>query len=229
MNIYYQEELVTVYCGDAREIVPTLEPVDIILTDPVWPNAIPQLVGSERPWELFEEFNAAAEGKCQRMGVVMGCNSDPRFLKSVPMSLPFLRVMWLAYVIPGYSGRILDGAEVCYVFGPAPPVTKGRRIIPGETRYRHSGRNTRNIQHPTPREFWHMDWLVKWLANGTILDPFAGSGTTLLAARKRGYPSIGIEIEERHCEEIVRRLKNEKYTLKMPLKFPEDNQQAIAL
>jgi site-specific DNA-methyltransferase (adenine-specific) len=41
---------------------------------------------------------------------------------------------------------------------------------------------------------------------GIVLDPFAGSGTTLLAARLEGAQSIGVELDEKHCEIIARRL-----------------------
>jgi len=53
-----------------------------------------------------------------------------------------------------------------------------------------------------------MEWLVKWWAEpgDFVLDPFCGSGTTLLAARNLGRTSIGIEIEEKFCEVAARRL-----------------------
>ncbi len=40
-----------------------------------------------------------------------------------------------------------------------------------------------------------------------ILDPFAGIGTTLAAAKACGFPSVGIEVEERYCETAARRLE----------------------
>ena len=58
--------------------------------------------------------------------------------------------------------------------------------------------------------------LVRWSAyqpRSVVLDPFAGSGTTLVAAKRLGKPSIGIELEERHCEVAAKRLQQDSFVL----------------
>lgn len=60
-----------------------------------------------------------------------------------------------------------------------------------------------------------MRWLVRLVTppGGTVLDPFAGSGTTLIAARREGLRAIGIEREPEYAAIIARRVAGEPVTL----------------
>ena len=62
--------------------------------------------------------------------------------------------------------------------------------------------------HPTVKPVQLMRYLVRLITppGGTVLDPFAGSGTTLLAAEREGFDSVGIEMNPEYCEIIRRRM-----------------------
>jgi site-specific DNA-methyltransferase (adenine-specific) len=62
--------------------------------------------------------------------------------------------------------------------------------------------------HPTVKPLALMQWLIRLVTppDGILLEPFAGSGTTLLAAKAEGRRAVGIEMEERYCEIAANRL-----------------------
>lgn len=202
MQPYYQDDLITIYHGDARTIVPQLGAVDCVITDPVWPNVPAGLyAGSDDPLGLCADVLRDIDA--QRLVLVLGCNSDPRFLAAVPPALPFLRVCWLEYALPSHMGRLLYSGDVAYVYGAWPASRPGNRVFPG-----HSPKAQPNKRqgHPTPRAYEHMRWLAGQYARGVVLDPFCGGGTTLHACKDLGIPAIGIEVEERYCEAAARSL-----------------------
>ncbi|MDO8672715.1 MAG: site-specific DNA-methyltransferase [Dehalococcoidia bacterium] len=76
---------------------------------------------------------------------------------------------------------------------------------------RDSSSDGKQSAHPCPRKIGHVRWLVsKWSAPGDcIIDPFMGSGTTILAAKSLGRRAIGIEIEEAYCRIAANRLQQD--------------------
>lgn len=80
-------------------------------------------------------------------------------------------------------------------------VTTDGRKKPIDNAY-NRGMTTRKNSHPTVKPTDLMAWLVRLVTppNGTVLDPFAGSGSTLVAAKREGFGFIGIEREAEYVE-----------------------------
>jgi DNA modification methylase len=223
---YYQDEWVIIYHGDAREVLPTIENAEII-TDPVWPETKVNIIGADRPYSLFKEFIQALPASTIRLAIQLGCDSDPRFLKAIPRRFPFLRACSLEYTVPSYKGNILNTGDFAYVFGKAPQWREDRQLMPGVCRsnyveklfQKHNGKHKiherrapasfttiEELPHPCTRRLQHLYWLVHYFSDSLVVDPFMGSGTTLLAAKYLNRKAIGIEIEEKYCRLAADRL-----------------------
>lgn len=206
---YFQRDGITLYCGDARTITMHLGHFDALITDPPWPNTTEKFVDDEQL--LLNQVLSVATA--DRVVIHLGCDTDPRFLQAVPPTWQFLRVCWLRYVRPSYKGRLLNGSDVAYVFGKPKPGKVGEQdfLMPGESATEGEATSTEgrpNIDwHPCPRRLQHVTWLVKTFGGNRVLDPFAGSCTTLVAARNFGIEAVGIEQNEEYCERAVDRFK----------------------
>lgn len=203
---------ITLICGDALEVIPHLPAVDTLLTDPIWPNnSVVEFAGIDARKLLSDALNLV---RAERLIIHLGSDSDPRLLEVVPVRWEFRRVCWLRFARPSYKGRHLNGSEVAYIFGPPLPASSfpGRQhLLPGEspTEGEHTMTNSerRTAGHPCPRRLSHVRWLASYFAGDSILDPFAGSGTTLVAAQTLRRLATGIEKEERFCEVAAKRLE----------------------
>lgn len=210
---YFSAPGVALYHGDAAEILPRLE-VDwsgaSMVTDPVWSNSHADLAGATRPIEVFASVvGLEVVARLDRLIVHLGRDSDPRMLAAVPAALPFLAVCWLRRTPPGYKGTLLIGGDVAYVWGHSRR-PDGASVMPAEGQSASRGRKD-GTTHPCPRNAQSVSWLLRWYvsAGSLVVDPFAGSCTTLVCGIRRGLEVVGIEIDERWCEEGARRLEVE--------------------
>lgn len=215
----YEDTQVRLFQGDARVVLPTLVGTldvtrTVVITDPVWPNMPKGMFpGCEDTLGLFTDAASHFPALARRVCVVLGCMSDPRFLSSVPAVLPFVRACWLRYALPSNSGTVLNGSDVAYIFGSR-RAENGKTLLSGE---KTSARSTRHVRpwHPCPRNMDHALWLVgTFTAEGdTILDPFAGSGVFLEAAKRLGRKAVGVEINPSYVSRIPSMLRQDTLDL----------------
>jgi site-specific DNA-methyltransferase (adenine-specific) len=193
MTPYFEDDLVTIYHGDALELLPTLR-ADAVLTDPpygvgfaTWDGAVPAWLPLAR---------AAAP--------VVAFTTAPTTLWSYPQ--PDWVLCWrrLAAMSRAASGGFNHWTPILF-YGPA------RFPVDVFTTNAAATKAPVWIEHPTPKPVELFSWLVAHTTaeGGIVCDPFAGSGTTLVAAKSAGRRAIGVEIEERYCEIAARRCSQE--------------------
>ena len=207
MRPYYQDESVTIYHGDCRDILPEIGKVDLVLTDP--PYGIGESKGKNKargciatskdygfsewdnapiPWPVIEQCISYGS-----KAIVFGGNYYP-----VPPS-----PCWLVWNKDNGKTDFAD-CELAWT------------NLKGAVRmltWRWNGmlqqdmKNKEYRWHPTQKPVPVMKWcVVQAEPVASVLDPFMGSGTTLVAAKALGKKAIGIEIEERYCEIAAKRM-----------------------
>lgn len=201
---YYDSDGITIYHGDCRDILPLLPDAAVIVTDPPYSVGRPE-------GEFAASGNIAVAlhlaSEKAPTAIVFGTSSGRgiEFVRSSIRALPHCRTLaWhRSYVNSPAAGPWRWDLVLIHVFGKGAfgrPVvsslieTNGTKALCIETGHRAS----------VPIEV--MDRLYRPFAPGLVIDPFCGSGATLLAARALGGKAIGIEIEERYCELTARRL-----------------------
>jgi site-specific DNA-methyltransferase (adenine-specific) len=196
MRPYYEHAGITIYHGDCREVLPGLT-ADVLVTDPPYginfagqPTKWQRLAGAAaEQWDVaaFDDFAlllAVGSAQC-----VWGGNYYP---------LPVSRG-WMVWHKPD-APPSMSTVELAWTSRD----TNATHII-----HSISATNPERVGHPTQKPLRVMEWCVGQMPGGDVLDPFMGSGTTLVAAKNLGRKAIGIEIEERYCEIAAKRLAQE--------------------
>lgn len=228
MKPYYDSGGITIYHGDCRDVLPSLEHVDLVLTDPpygvsyvtAWRSHTDPLVA---PIANDESLNALCDVLPDLDRLLK--NNKHAYVFSSPVRLgevaaivaDFWQVKNLLVWDKGEAGTVGD-LEAGYGVNWEAIVyaNKGRRPLNGprpRAIYRYDWSSTRDPQHPTVKPIGLLKWLIaKSSAVGeVVLDPFMGSGTTLRAAKDLARRAIGCELEERYCEIAAKRLSQEAF------------------
>jgi DNA modification methylase len=245
MKPYYQDSAVTIYHGDCRDILPYLDKVDMIFTDPPYGHnnnnngdliarreaALGKKAVPESEWrpiandgpeanELIKWFFSQLPSLLHPRDCCCCCccgggGPDPQFARWS---------LWLDEIIPFKHCVVWDkgGLGMGWHYRRCWECILVAQV-PGAACNWHGGNDVPNIirnigkiipskdQHPTEKPVEIPAWFIRLHSdiNQTILDPFAGSGTTGRAAKDLGRKAVLIELEERYCEIAARRMAQE--------------------
>jgi len=202
-----------IYHGDSREILPTLDPVDLVLTDPPygisWARGVHAARNSKAHQGIIGDEDVSVRDAALLLTKGVPAAVFGSFYAPFPPDLTQVLV-WEKPRDAGVVGCVTGfrrDVEPVFLVGPWP---KRRPSIGSVLRGdRGQSATTSETGHPHTKPVDVVARLLLECPPGVVLDPFMGSGTTLRAAKDMGRPAIGIEIEERYCEIAVRRLEQE--------------------
>lgn len=210
MKPIYQDEHVTLYHANALQHPQLWNHADILITDP--PYGTDNGVGYGRNGGHGRAANAHIHGDSdtEARDTVLGImQAKPRLCFGSPRA-PEPPGPWSDRLVWDKREPGLNGGPWRY--------THESIFVGGEGWKRTSARAFSILSFPSGNGTWEkkqhvhakpvalMEALVSAAPPGVIIDPFAGSGSTLLAARNLGRQVIGVEIDEKHCETIIKRL-----------------------
>jgi site-specific DNA-methyltransferase (adenine-specific) len=213
-----------VICGDCLEVLPLIPygAVDLVITDPPYGMNFQSnhrnikhlpIAGDDRfPIEVIEQFVDKGEGTQENgfygngyRAVYVFCRWDNlRTLPKPKSVIAWVKNNWSMGDLEHEHGRQWEA--ICFY-----PLSGHQFIkrIP-DVIY---GDRTGNNSHPTEKPIEVLRQIIAANKGDIILDPFCGSGTTLVAAKQLGRRYIGIEISEKYCKIAEDRLKQEQLAL----------------
>lgn len=209
---YFQDEFVTLYLGDCRENTEWTE-ADVLVTDPPygigWNRGKTGLTRKPHKGIVNDEDTSVRDKALALWG--------PRpALVFGSMKAPF-PANWkraLVFEKPLNSGLIgtrlpwFNNWEPVFVCGKWPDQTPTRSAVVRTSESSASGYSgyATRTGHPHTKPQDVMTRLIEMCPEGVIADPFAGSGSTLVAARNLSRRVVGVEVDEAYCEIIAKRL-----------------------
>jgi DNA modification methylase len=197
---YYEKDGITIYCGDNREILPLLGTFDLLLTDPPYGiKADKKMAKNNGKWG-YRNYGPTNWDESRPEPWVIDVSKDKSKWQIIwggnYYELP-PTTCWLIWNKMQRDFDFADGEMAWTSLDKAIRIydySRGQLIQEGK-------------EHPTQKPICLMSWCIGHAPESeTILDPWMGSGTTLVAAKLRGKKAVGIEINEQYCEIAKRRL-----------------------
>lgn len=203
---YYDHAGITIFHGDCREILPLLPKVDLVVTDP--------------PYGVGKDYGEMSDDtpECFRDNalIVSSVGVPTAMLSSVSNLYLAPKPDWIGVFRKTYGAMAMFSMPFYPHWEPILFYNlKGNYF--GNKGHRSDvfdclPETASKIGHVCPRPVGLMSQIIEFLpSKGIILDPFAGSGTTLRAAKDLGRKAIGIEIEEKYCEIAAKRMSQEVF------------------
>lgn len=235
MKPYYDKGDIQIYLGDCRDVLPQLEPVDLCLTDPPYNISKTSAKISRGGGKFTEKTDISLDFGKWDYGEMKWQEYLPLInLTDVGVLAMFHEQLelgvigtWLRdkkqYTIrhigcwaktnPAPQARKVkwqNGTEMFIVATKNSGVGHHFNYKLGQSpNYFLRSVNQPNKQHPTQKPLDLILWIAQYWSfkNDTILDPFMGVGTTLVAAQSLGRKVIGIEINKEYCDIAIQKLK----------------------
>jgi len=219
---YYSEPGIEIYHGDCRDILPHLPKVDLVLTDP--PYGIGKVYGEYIDTDanllhIIQSVMPMLFIVSKRIVITPGVNNVSIYPK------PDWILAWVYGTTNTYGGWGFSSWQPILAYGKDPYLQNG---MGARMDIIYDSKTPAKNEHPCPKpETFTRKLLLRAsaLSSDTILDPFMGSGTTLVAAKQLGRKAIGIEIEKKYCDIAIDRLRQEV----LPLTQPEPKQEQEVL
>ncbi len=207
MKPYYQDDQVTLYHGDCLTIPAWLD-ADVLVTDPPYGMAFQSGQRAERFAKIAGDDDVTVRDDALAL---WGYEKPAAVFGTWRVERPKATRQVLVWDKRGAGPGMGDLAtafgsshEEVYLIGRWEKRNARRGSV--ITTDSSPAALTTKIGHPTPKPVGLMEILIAAAPEGVIADPFAGGGSTLVAARNLGRKAIGVELEERYCEIIAKRL-----------------------
>ena len=198
---YYDAGGIAIYHADCDDVLPQLGRLDCLLTDPPYGLGARWAghYGSGKSWRgvtqaMYDEALVWDAAPYARMGELIASANEAIVWGGNYYAMPPSR-RWLAWTKPTGMTTMADFELAWTSFDRNAKSWAGARGVSG-------GR-----EHLTQKPVKLMEWCIHMFGPGTIVDPFMGSGTTLVAAQSLGRRAIGIEISQRYCDIAINRLR----------------------